>query len=575
MKAGTPMKNEDVYLSCAFPWLFPYGIGDRHPPKKRARLVKHFLRFNDHRFENDTKFCMTLFNQEQRRKIHGVLKVVCERGSNVSDTLKEIRKAAQERQSSGTLPKKTMDILMEKLVPYSSAMKGTEPYYRQGRRNILAMLDDPSTGTPCWFVTLSGRDFETPDLAKALGESEQTATSAVRKSLLNSHPALAATLADRRYQIVFDVVLEDGQALGEVKDYFIRAEWQHRGSLHWHIILFSPIQESDDKVEPVGPDKEKGRNHKCATQDEDQHVSAAAKRLLKRIQSVPLVAYDEHGTQANKSTLAAATAGIFAWNTTHADTCTKEGMEHLKGCQGPMFHDLSKCKRYKRKDKTGTMKSCGHNYPRSKTGASWIKKRGTRLISNPVSNNGLMVSSHPTVLRADLGNCDTTPIDHQYGVAAYTAYYVSKQEPETVEALQTLLGSLPENTPIKTVWQKVLMNALGITSTSSQQACHIMLGLDLIKTSRPVKPLFIPTRDYVHEALVDPRTLEDKPNDMQRYLTRTFLAPDKDLDKLKSMSFFEWKRGKDGVVDIRPPLNFNVDEDPNAAFRVLCCFKPK
>ena len=200
-----------------------------------------------------------------------------------------------------------------------------------------------------------------------------------------------------------------------------------------------------------------------------------------------------------------------------------------------------------------------------------------RLVPMCISTEGMMVPSQPTLPRANQGNVDTTPIDNQYGVAAYTAYYVSKQEPQTVKELQALLGSLPEDTHVTTAWQKVLMSALGFSATGAQMACHIMLGQDIIKTSRPVKPLFIPYRDTAYEALVDPRTLDEKPTALQQYLSRDLLATERELVGLKEMSFFEWTRGKSNlgnVVDIRPPLCFNVAEDAEAAFRVLCCFRP-
>ena len=60
-------------------------------------------------------------------------------GSNISGGLKEISEAAKRQ--SGTQDKQTLDVLMEKCVPYSSLIKASEPQCRQRRRYSDCIID--------------------------------------------------------------------------------------------------------------------------------------------------------------------------------------------------------------------------------------------------------------------------------------------------------------------------------------------------------------------------------------------------------------------------------------------------
>ena len=105
-------------------------------------------------------------------------------------------------------------------------------------QNLLAKIR--TLGPPTWFLTLSANDLHWPDLMSFL---QSDTTSDIRRDSVNSaklvreNPVIVAQHFVKRWRSLFKHVILNGKegALGEVTDYFVRVEFQNRGSPHLHI----------------------------------------------------------------------------------------------------------------------------------------------------------------------------------------------------------------------------------------------------------------------------------------------------------------------------------------------------
>jgi hypothetical protein len=102
---------------------------------------------------------------------------------------------------------------------------------------------------PTWFMTLSSADLYWPELWMALQPalSELQAsqlTFTQRQSLLNANPVMAARMFRCRIEALLQEIVLNGKfkPVGKIIDWWFRVEFQNRGSLHVHSILWALLQ---------------------------------------------------------------------------------------------------------------------------------------------------------------------------------------------------------------------------------------------------------------------------------------------------------------------------------------------
>ena len=117
---------------------------------------------------------------------------------------------------------------------YGTNLAGSPAYWSQQRARLVQMVEE--LGLPTLFVTLSAADLQWPELFEMLGLPEET-THTTRAHALNSNPAAADWLFWRRVQLFMKAYYVD--LLGAA-DYWMRVEYQHRGSPHIHGLVWLP-----------------------------------------------------------------------------------------------------------------------------------------------------------------------------------------------------------------------------------------------------------------------------------------------------------------------------------------------
>lgn len=121
-----------------------------------------------------------------------------------------------------------------RVLHYASSLRGTRQYWLKQRGRLISMVD--TLGLPTIFFTHSAANLQWPELAQLICP-EDSDTLLSRIKAVNNNPALADWFFYHRVQKFVDVFY-----LGVLKatDYWLRFEWQHRGSPHVHGVAWLP-----------------------------------------------------------------------------------------------------------------------------------------------------------------------------------------------------------------------------------------------------------------------------------------------------------------------------------------------
>lgn len=117
---------------------------------------------------------------------------------------------------------------------YASSLRGTRQYWFKQRSRLISMVD--TLGLPTILFTHSAADLQWPELARLICP-EDLDSSSTRIKAVNANPALADWFFYHRVQKFMEVFY---QGVLQATDYWMRFEWQHRGSPHVHGVAWLP-----------------------------------------------------------------------------------------------------------------------------------------------------------------------------------------------------------------------------------------------------------------------------------------------------------------------------------------------
>ena len=117
---------------------------------------------------------------------------------------------------------------------FAASLRGTAPYWFKQRSRLIAMVD--TLGLPTVFFTYSAADLQWPELAGLVCPDDPDSISSRTKALCDN-PALADWFFFERISQFIKAFYCD--VLG-CCDYWMRFEWQHRGSPHVHGLTWLP-----------------------------------------------------------------------------------------------------------------------------------------------------------------------------------------------------------------------------------------------------------------------------------------------------------------------------------------------
>ena len=128
---------------------------------------------------------------------------------------------------------------------------GSPPYWDHAKKDIFAMMRQ--LDVPTFYGSFSAAETRWKDLLRILGEvvdgklyseDEINEISWQKKcKLIKSDPVICCRYFDHRAKEFLRVVLQNKHVnvIGEVQDYFVRTEFQQRGSPHLHMLVWIKV----------------------------------------------------------------------------------------------------------------------------------------------------------------------------------------------------------------------------------------------------------------------------------------------------------------------------------------------
>ena len=215
--------NTEGYMSCAFPSLYPTGAADFNAPRERQVTIgyyfKHMMLYRDGRFACYPRFHYFALNTEMRWRALQAGKIYVRQNPHDERlTVEELREMIGDQSVA----------FSNRVLHFATTLRGTRAYWFKQRMNLIAMID--FLGLPILFFTHSAADLQWPELASLICPDTQESIHA-RREAVALNPAVADWFFYERIRLFMKTFYID--FLG-CSDYWMRFEWQHRGSPHVH-----------------------------------------------------------------------------------------------------------------------------------------------------------------------------------------------------------------------------------------------------------------------------------------------------------------------------------------------------
>ena len=287
-----------------------------------------------------------------------------------------------------------------------------------------------------FFLTFSANDLQWPELFCCLDtslskEDVQKLSKDTKWKMMTIDPVMCAVHFHRRTFALMQYVFSSESPLGCVSDYWVRVEFQMRGSPHLHMFLW--IENAPDLSTPEG--------FVQAPDFIDKNIST----------QLP---------DNNKPHL-------------RDLVCRLQTHKHTSSCQ------------------KGRSNSCRFHFPRAvcnttKLVSSLSPSSGHRFYETKRKESDIWVNAYnPTLLSLWEANMDIQLVGSKYGAAYYVCMYVSKSEPQGLkEVLSKIVADIPPNSSVQKRLAKIGNTVLSHRLLSSQEAVYRLCSLPLVKSSR-------------------------------------------------------------------------------------------
>ena len=436
----------------AFPWLFPYGkYGFKHIRPQKISLSMYFRYRLYNKLSNWRKDMMYLLHaaasfdiMQLKSEIRTYLRMnpLSQSGLSTPITAGFIRNQPQD------------PFILRNSYMFMKHIRGTVAYFRNSLNNLLAMLR--TLGPPTLFVTLLADDVHWPELGMFLENItyEDAAKRSDFRESMCSDPLITATHFERRFKALLKYVIKGPQSpLGSVQDYFVRVEFQNRGSAHYHMFFW--IKDIPQTItNDTTPILIEYINQVIHTNIPDKTVDPELHNLVKSLQTHK-----------------------------HTNYCTPN-----------------------------VNARCRFNFPRppcSRTqifsNNNIIHRQGKFYEVYRNQNSQFINAYNPTLLRHFRSNMDIQLVNDAQSVAYYICSYICKSEPDDLRhalgnLIQNTFGQQPELSSYHRLWQ-IGTTVLCHRRMSSQEAAYKLSQLQMIQTSREILYLNVRTPDKRYKML--------------------------------------------------------------------------
>ena len=240
-----PIFLDDVFEEGCNPDKYPYGTGGLGANRKTKLTAKKFFNQRilhaDGRFARDVQYLHIAQYAVESKSIQDQIRIAFRKIKG--------RKINGKQITAGLLKNNDQVnqlIHSDQAFKFMRNVRGSPPYWQRVFYDVLAMVRQ--LGCPTWFISLSAADLHWPELIKLIaGERGRTLTDEDVKLLswdekcqiLRENPVTAARQFNYRVDKFFSLFLKSSShPVGKITEYFIRIEFQARGSPHAHALLW-------------------------------------------------------------------------------------------------------------------------------------------------------------------------------------------------------------------------------------------------------------------------------------------------------------------------------------------------
>jgi hypothetical protein len=260
-RADTPTSEwSDGFYSMAFPCLFPYGQADITTPDRPGKIpsyinwLRHLTRYVDGRFTANHRFVLFAVNAYRRRQAITISNVFAKRCCEQLTIGQVKEKVAADDETT-----------IKGLMYFAKEIQGTRAHFKYESAKSISFerftrIDTDNIGALNLFLTFSLSDLHMPEMHRLLPGSEAYLGKIVvkkesdipadadrtdyitkqedfklRRTALQRNGHIVNFFGNKRLQLVIEHVL--CRTLG-VTHWFVRNEFQSRGTLHWHMVAY-------------------------------------------------------------------------------------------------------------------------------------------------------------------------------------------------------------------------------------------------------------------------------------------------------------------------------------------------
>jgi hypothetical protein len=447
---------------------------------------------------------------------------------------------------------------------FLQSVRGSYPFFHRTLLDLFARLK--AWYIPTYFMSFSAADLRWPDVIQTIAKQygKEFSIEEILKmdyqqkaSIIRWNPVTAARHFQYRVQKFIHIVLKsDAQPIGKVIHYFIRIEFQERGSPHIHVLVWI------EDAPKVG-----------------EHSQAEISQFIDRYICGTIPTDDEE-----LKTL------ITTLQThTHSATCRKTGKacrfqfpkepssetliaeyqdmepiedEHLKEILEKVQTELKSdntCTLDELLDRANlTNSTYKHALRNSKNKTSVILKREPK---DCFTNN-----YNPHLLKAWEANMDIQYVTDAYACAKYILSYISKPEREMGQLLKQASKECAKSDNVRYQMRRLGNVMLSHREVSAQEAVYRILSLPLTMSSRRV--LFVNTslpKDRIR-LLKGTKKMKQLPKNSTKIFEENILdryaARPKDLESMCLSEFAQFYR----LENVKSNEDDNPDADDDEEF---------
>ena len=442
-----------------FPWLFPYGRGGYTDSREKNSSFPNMYpkaRFlgKDDRFRKNMTYLLHFANVYERRLLLNSVNIHMKMKVNNNDiTVGQLSNFDYETNS----------------YMFMSQVRGCAGYFKNQLINLLSYIRN--LGNPHLFCTFSPDEQSYPELYSFLTNisydeaCDQLHDGNGFSDKIYKDPLNVVIHVERRFNALMKFII-NGPLLpfgSKVVDYFIRREFQQRGSVHYHVLFwlenFSDLNDAAAVVQFI--------DKVISTELPDEKLDPELHNLVKRYQTH--VHYKKYclNNRRNKCRFK------FPFPPCTATHLVPSGVSHV---------DLP-------------------------TSLFYRTKRGT--------NARFLNSYNPIITRHWRGNTDIKLVNGAHGIAMYVCYYLNKAEPEHLKKnLSHLVENVINKTPdmsTQTRLMKIGTTVLRTRKMGCHEAAFKTLGIDFVTTSRKVVLLNTNIPEKRYRVLKCKKDLDDLP----------------------------------------------------------------